>query len=80
MATYETIDQDTEESVSVPSFSSGEQLVWKGQRVEVVDVMRLGREYEQVVLRMAGRDRFPVSVPATDLLDAERLLPVRLPR
>ena len=78
MATYDTTEQ-IDEADSNPSFSSGEQLVWKGQRVEVVDVMRLSREYEQVVLRI-GRDRFPVSVPATDLLDAERLLPVRMPR
>ena len=54
-------------------FELSDRLIWGGRRYEVVDVARLADDYEQVVLKsLSRRAGLPLSVPATDLIDAVR--------
>lgn len=51
-------------------YATGDKLLWKGQRLEVVDVAPLTPSHHQVTLRPLDREGLPISVLASDLLDA----------
>jgi hypothetical protein len=56
------------------ALAAGDRLRWRGELAEVLDIVSLSASYQQVVLRLVGRPHTrPVSLPATDLADAERI-------
>jgi hypothetical protein len=57
-----------------PALKAGDRLRWQGRLIELVEVVHLAPQYDQVVLRfLDAPGALPMSIPASDLVDAEHL-------
>ena len=68
---FEHLPTDIREFLEGSGDSYDRAIRWRGHRFQVTEVKNLTPGYWQVVMRSLDEDRLPISVPASDLADAE---------